>query len=59
VNAGDYGVAFTASELNELRSIFPSGVCDYSQPGLYQSLPAGTYLKLPLNQYNRPAGGNQ
>jgi hypothetical protein len=59
VNATDYGVAFTASELDELRSIFPGGVCDYSQPGLYQSQPAGTYLKLPLNQYNRPAGGNQ
>ncbi|HYW70916.1 MAG TPA: DUF6351 family protein, partial [Pyrinomonadaceae bacterium] len=59
VNAADYGAAFTASELDELRSIFPSGVCDYSQPGLYQSQPAGTYLKLPLNQYNRPAGGNQ
>ena len=59
VNAADYGVAFTGSELDELRSIFPSGVCDYSQVGLYQSQPAGTYLKLPLSQYNQPAGGNQ
>ena len=48
VNTADYRVAFTPSELDELRSIFPGGVCDYSQPGINQSLPAGTYLKLPL-----------
>ncbi len=50
VNAADYGVAFTASEMDEMRSIFPNGVCDYAQPGVSQSQPAGTYLKLPLNQ---------
>lgn len=49
VNAADYGVAFTGSEMDELRQIFPAGVCDYSKPGVNQSLPAGTYLKLPLD----------
>jgi len=48
VNPADYGVAFTASEMDELRSIFPGGVCDYSHPGVNQTPPAGTYLKLPM-----------
>jgi hypothetical protein len=48
VNAADYKAAFTASEMGELRSTFPQGVCDYSRPGVNQSKPAGTYLKLPL-----------
>jgi hypothetical protein len=61
VNAADYGVAFTVSEMDELHSIFPHGVCDYSQPGVNQSQPAGTYLKLPLSgaAYHGPVGGGQ
>jgi hypothetical protein len=50
VNAGDYKVAFTPSELQDLRSIFPAGVCDYSKPGVSQSPPAGTFLTLPLKR---------
>jgi len=50
VNASDYRVDFTPSELEDLRRIFPAGVCDYSKPGLAQSPPAGTFLALPLKR---------
>src|SRR6185369_7511238 len=50
IDVAGYRVAFSAAEMDELRSIFPSGVCDYSQPGVNQSQPVGTYLKLPLNK---------
>src|SRR5271165_1988450 len=32
-----YKVRFTASEAAQLKSIFPQGVCDYSEPGKGQS----------------------
>jgi hypothetical protein len=34
VDARDYGVAFDAQELAQLREIFPQGVCDWSRPGV-------------------------
>lgn len=34
VDAADYKVAISATELTRLKSIFPSGVCDYSKPGV-------------------------
>jgi hypothetical protein len=36
VDAADYTVTFTASEMTRLKSIFPSGVCDWSKPGVNQ-----------------------
>ena len=60
VNGADYRVTFTASEMEQLRSIFPSGVCDYSQPGVNQARPAGTYLRLPLGTgHSHGTGANQ
>ena len=53
VDAADYRVLFTAGEMDELKSTFPSGVCDYSLPGVNQTRPAGTYLKLPLAAANQ------
>ena len=44
VNFSDYNVVFTATEQAQLRSIFPNGVCDYSQPGIGQQPLLGTYL---------------
>jgi hypothetical protein len=44
INFADYNVAFTTAEQNQLRSIFPNGVCDYSQPGIGQQPLLGTYL---------------
>jgi hypothetical protein len=37
IDPADYTVTFTASELARLNSIFPTGVCDWSKPGLGQT----------------------
>jgi len=42
--AGDYAVTFTSTEWSQLLQTFPSGVCDYSQPGSWQVPLAGTWL---------------
>lgn len=34
VDAADYDVPLTSPELAELRVIFPTGVCDWSKPGV-------------------------
>ena len=34
VDAAEYKVAISATELTRLKSIFPSGVCDYAKPGV-------------------------
>ena len=44
VTTADYKVALTASELARLNAIFPAGVCDWSKPGVNQSLPDGVWL---------------
>ena len=43
VAASDYKVTFTAAELARLNAIFPTGVCDWSKPGVNQSLPDGAW----------------
>jgi uncharacterized tannase-like protein DUF6351 len=43
INGGDYQLKLTDSELSELRSIFPSGVCDFSVPGVSQQPTRGTW----------------
>ena len=48
IDPKDYTIAFSAAELDQLRQIFPGGVCDYSKPGVMQVPLAGTYLTLPL-----------
>ncbi len=37
VDARDYEKAFTDAELARLRKIFPTGVCDFSKPGVNQT----------------------
>ena len=44
VAATDYKVAFTSAESTRLNAIFPSGVCDWSKPGVSQSPPEGAWL---------------
>jgi hypothetical protein len=34
VNAADYKTAPNAAQLEQLRKVFPDGVCDYSKPGV-------------------------
>jgi hypothetical protein len=43
VSPSDYKVSFTDSELARLKSIFPDGVCDWSQRGVGQVSPRGTW----------------
>ncbi|HYL73777.1 MAG TPA: DUF6351 family protein [Bryobacteraceae bacterium] len=50
IDPKDYTVTFTATELQQLREVFPGGVCDYSKPGVMQLPLAGTYLVLPLSE---------
>jgi hypothetical protein len=39
LNRQDYNVTFTTAQWARLESTFPSGVCDYSQPGVGQIIP--------------------
>jgi Tannase-like family of unknown function (DUF6351) len=45
VDGRDYKVAFTRAELQRLRTIFPTGVCDWSRSGVGQRPPAGTWQR--------------
>ena len=49
VSAADYSVTIAGADLARLQTIFPSGVCDWSKPGVSQEPLRGTYLRLPLN----------
>lgn len=44
VAASDYKTALSADELARLTRIFPTGVCDWSRPGVGQEPLAGTWL---------------
>ncbi|HEX3589773.1 MAG TPA: DUF6351 family protein [Pseudonocardiaceae bacterium] len=44
LNFASYGVTFTADEKATLRATFPTGVCDYSRPGVGQRHPIGSWL---------------
>jgi hypothetical protein len=47
IDVDDYQVSFTSEERARLKRIFPSGVCDYSRPGVDQRDVAGTWLTYP------------
>jgi hypothetical protein len=40
----DRGIPVTEAQLDRLKTAFPTGVCDYSKPGIGQRPPVGTYL---------------
>jgi hypothetical protein len=44
----DYPATMTVEEWLRLQSIFSLGICDYTQTGIGQEQPAGTFLRLPL-----------
>jgi hypothetical protein len=44
LDAADYAKPFTAAQWARLQAIFPSGVCDWSKPGLEQQDPLGTWI---------------
>jgi hypothetical protein len=43
LNLADYRVRFTAAEKAQLRKAFPTGVCDYTRPGVSQRPSAGAW----------------
>jgi hypothetical protein len=45
VSAADYKVKFSAAQLARLKAIFPTGVCDFSKPGVGQVALKGTYQR--------------
>jgi hypothetical protein len=46
INIGDYAPAtFTAAQQTRLRSVFPTGVCDWSKPGVEQVSMKGSYQR--------------
>jgi len=45
IDPADYEVTFTADEHARLNRIFATGVCDWSQPGVEQTAPIGTWLR--------------
>ncbi|MEQ4304556.1 DUF6351 family protein [Plantactinospora sp. B6F1] len=46
IDVSDYGVAFTPAQRDQLREIFPDGVCDWSVAGVEQQPLAGPWLAL-------------
>ncbi|MGK2955366.1 MAG: DUF6351 family protein [Solirubrobacterales bacterium] len=50
VNASDYGTP-NPTQLNQLNSIFPSGVCDYSKSGVEEQAVEGTDISFGPQQY--------
>ncbi|HEX5496268.1 MAG TPA: DUF6351 family protein [Mycobacteriales bacterium] len=50
----DYPVTFTADQRARLRAAFPSGVCDFSRPGVGQRRPAGIWLNYGDGSARRP-----
>lgn len=45
IDFADYQAPFTDAQRSRLRTMFPAGVCDFSQPGVHQAPIAGTYQK--------------
>jgi Tannase-like family of unknown function (DUF6351) len=43
-------VTFTDAQMSRLRTVFPKGICDWSQPGLGQVRMLGTWI-----DYSRPS----
>jgi hypothetical protein len=58
LDPGDYRVAFTEAEWTRLQRTFPTGVCDWSKPGVGQDATQRTWLSFgpsPVNRYTPPA----
>jgi hypothetical protein len=49
IDTRDYAVSFTAAEQAQLASIFPTGVCDYSKPGVEQQPTQETWVFFPVS----------
>jgi hypothetical protein len=45
INYADYKVSFTPTQKTRMEAIFPSGVCDYTKPGVEHRKLKGTYQR--------------
>jgi hypothetical protein len=45
INYADYKASFTEAQKARMAAVFPSGVCDFSQPGVGQGQIKGTYQR--------------
>ena len=45
LDPADYQIPFAPAERERLAKIFPTGVCDWSRPGVEQQPPLGTWLR--------------
>ncbi|WP_298178081.1 DUF6351 family protein [Saccharomonospora sp.] len=50
VDPADYEVSLGEDQWRRLLATFPDGVCDYSQPGVEQQPPMGTWLRYPVEE---------
>jgi hypothetical protein len=53
--AKDYPVAFTPAEWTQLKTAFPTGVCDYSRQGVAQQ-PSIPWITFAAGPGGRPLG---
>jgi hypothetical protein len=53
ISSDDYAATFTTDERARLERIFPDGVCDWSQHGMYSSALRGTWLSFGPSPMNR------
>jgi hypothetical protein len=52
----EYNVTFTDAEWAELERAFPTGVCDWSKPGVGQQRPLSSWLTFAHGPGGRPLG---
>ncbi|MGF6507093.1 DUF6351 family protein [Paraburkholderia sp. 32] len=45
LDPADYGTSLTPAQFTTLRSVFPTGVCDYTKPGQGQAKVSSTWVK--------------
>ena len=53
---GDYSVTFTDAQWAQLQAAFPTGVCDFSRPGVSQQPPKARWLTFADGPGGRPLG---
>jgi hypothetical protein len=58
LDPADYEVEFSEAEWDRLRSTFASGVCDWSKPGVGQTVAPRTWLSFGPSPVNRFASGS-
>jgi len=52
IDPSDYAVSFTAAQWTKLAQVFPSGVCDWTKPGVEQTFDLRTWASFGPSQKN-------